>query len=394
MSKQLFIDADQKAKEVASKKKRESYQNPFDQINKKLALMSKLTLKDKVTFYRLFTTMINAGISITKALGILKGQVASPKLKVVLEDIENRIKSGASLSKGLEDFSDDFSEAEIGMIKAGEVSGKLNETLLNLADQAEKSDSITKKLKGAMIYPVAILLVLVVAMFAVMTYVIPQIKDMFDSFGADLPWITQSLIDFSDFMISTGGPLELMNVYNILISMALSFFMFQSFKKTKTGRELWDSFILKIPVFGSLVQKVVIAKMSRGLSTLLSSGIPMVKGITICSSMVGNEKYKKRILRIAEDVKIGITIADNLKNDFEYFPPIVISMIGVGEQTANLDKVTMKIASFYEEEVDDLIKNLSSLLEPMIIVLVGITVGGLVVAIMLPILSLSDLAAA
>jgi type IV pilus assembly protein PilC len=388
--KQLYID---KKKEGSAKKQKFALQRGIiEEMNRKLASLSSLKLKDKVQFFRLLTTMINAGISITKALNILHGQIDTPKLKYMVEDMEEAIREGGSFSSALEKFPNDFSESEIGMIQAGEMSGKLNITLINLATQAEKSDSITKKVKGALIYPVAILIILVIAFIAVIVLVIPQIKDMFESFGAELPLPTQILINTSDFLMATGGPFGLNNVINLLGGLGVLIFGLLSFKKTTLGTTLFDYGVLKIPLFGSLVQKVSIAKMTRGISILLSSGIPMIKSLTICASMIGNEKYKMRMIRIAEDVKIGINIADNIRNDYEYFPPLVISMIGVGEQTANLDGISLKIAELYEEDIEETIKTMTSLLEPLIIVVVGLAVGGLVMAIMMPILTLSDLA--
>lgn len=243
-----------------------------------------------------------------------------------------------------------------------------------------------------MIYPTVIFIILILAIFAVMTFVIPQIKEMFENFDAELPMATQMLINFSDFMVRKAGPLNLPNAANLVIGLLL-FIMAIGYGKTiPQGKYIWDSMMLRLPVFGVLNKKVAIAKMCRGLSTLITSGVPIVKAITVCSNMIGNELYRRRILRIGEDVKIGIGIADNMRGDHKYFPPMVISMVGVGEQTAQLDKTTLKMAEFYEEEVDDLVKNISALLEPIIIVVVGLSVGGLVIAIMLPILSLSDLA--
>jgi type IV pilus assembly protein PilC len=394
VKKQLFIDAQSKEKEKREKNQSQLIERSFiDEVNRYLAAQSKLKLKDKVTFYRLFSTMINAGINISKSLEILKEQVDSPKLKLVLEEVEDSIKKGSTLSSALEKYPTDFGDAEIGMIKAGEVSGKLNTTLLNLAEQTEKSEGVSKKLKGALIYPAVIMFILGIVLYAVMTFVIPQIKEMFESFDKELPAITQALIDTSDYILANGGPLGYPNYINLPIYIVIFIFLFIAFQRTKVGKELIDNILLKVPFFGTLTKKVALAKMTRGLSTLLSSGIPMVKSLIICSNMIGNEPYRKRIVLIAEDVKIGISISDNLKGDYYYFPPMVISMIGVGEQTANLDKISMKIANLYEEEIDDTIKNLSSILEPVIIVVVGASVGGLVIAIMLPIMNLTDLVA-
>jgi type IV pilus assembly protein PilC len=395
MAKKIFIGADslkekkQKSSELDSGQRN---RGPIEEINRWLASQGSLKLKDKVTFYRLFATMINSGISVIKSLSILKDQIESPKLQIIIENLVDRIEKGDTLSRALSLYPKEFLDAEVGMIHAGEESGKLNTALVNLADQTEKSSSLTKKLKGAMIYPAVVFLMLIGALFAVMTFVIPQIKDMFESFGAELPLPTQMLITMSDFMTAHGGPLGLLNALNVIILIVAFIVGVMYFKTTPMGRPLWDGFLLRIPIFGILNQKVALAKMCRGIATLTSSGIPIIKALSICADMIGNELYKKRVLRVSEDVKIGISIADNMRGDSRFFPNMLVSMIGVGEQTAQLDKITMKIAEFYEEEVADMVKNITALLEPIIIVAVGLSVGGLVVAIMLPILSLSDLA--
>lgn len=395
MVKQLFIEADSGGKKKNQKKVFDlalKNHGPIEGINRWLASKSNLNQKDKVSFYRLFATMINAGISIIKSLSILKDQIESPKLTIIIEKVIERIEKGDTLSKALSLYPKEFLDAEIGMIHAGEESGQLNVALINLADQTEKSSSITKKLKGAMIYPLVVLVMLVGALFAVMTFVMPQIKEMFESFDAELPLPTQILIKISDFCIATGGPFGFINVVNVIISIVIVIIGIIYFKRTPLGKPIWDGLLLRLPIFGVLNQKVALAKMCRGIATLTSSGIPIIKVLFICADMIGNELYKKRLLRVSEDVKIGISIADNMRGDKRFFPSMLVSMIGVGEQTAQLDKITMKIAEFYEEESEDMIKNITALLEPIIIVVVGLTVGGLVIAIMLPILSLSDLA--
>jgi type IV pilus assembly protein PilC len=391
MVKKLFIGSSTEKQKVEKKSSDEKEQSVFEELNFWVAKQGRLKVKDKVTFYRLFSTMINAGVNITKALSILYEQVETPKLKVILEDVGKRIQKGQTLSDSLQSFDKDFSNAEIGMIRSGEASGKLNEALLNLADQTEKSANITKKLKGAMIYPAVVFVLLIIALFAVMTFVMPQIKDMFANFNAKLPAATQMLIDMSDFFVAHGGPFDLPNVINVVICVVLFVMLIGYLRTTQQGLYYWDLMLLYLPVFGTLNKKVAISKMCRGLATLISSGIPIVKAIIICSDMIGNELYRLRILRIADDVKVGINIADNMRGDHMYFPPMVVSMVGVGEQTAQLDKITKKMAEFYEDEVDDMIKNISALLEPIIIVVVGLSVGGLVIAVMRPILSLSDL---
>ncbi len=394
MSEIIFI---QHSKQKSKKDKKFIYQSLQgknftlqEKINNYFAQQSALSIKEKVIFFRLMSTMIDAGVSLTSALDMLAEQIDFPKLKLILGEVAYRVKKGASFADALQLHKKDFSEAEVGVVRAGESSGRLDQCFISLANQAEKSAGITKKLIGAMIYPIIILILLVLALFAVMTFVMPNIKELFESFDSELPMMTQMLIDFSDFMVAKNSLFGIKNTYVIVLSMISTFFLINYFRKTPQGKPIFDSFLLKLPVFGTLNKKVAISKMARGLSMLLSSGISILKALHICSGLVGNELYKKRILIIEDDVKNGILIADNMKNDNKFFYPLVVNMIRVWEKTSQLDALSSKIADFYEEDVDTTIASLSSILEPIIIVVVGLSVGFLVVATMLPMLSLSD----
>jgi len=241
-----------------------------------------------------------------------------------------------------------------------------------------------------MIYPVTVMVILAVAVYAIMTFVMPKIKEMFDNLGSELPALTTALVDASDFMVAkTAGVPN--SAWVLIITIALVF-TFLWWKRTKVGRMIWSKIVLRMPVFGGLMQKAALARFCRSISTLTSSGVGIVKALRITASAVGNPVYEKRIIAIANDVKRGITMGENMKDDVKFFPTMVVGMINVGEQTAQVDQITAKLAEFYEAEVDDTVANLSSLMEPLIIVVLGLTVGTLVIAVMLPILQSSDLA--
>ena len=310
--------------------------------------------------------------------------------KQVISDIAFRIESGSSFSEALTAYNKYFSDAQIGMVESGEATGRLNQTLLQIATETEKSSQLTKKIKGAMIYPITILIILAAAMYAVMTIVMPKIKDVFESLGSELPAMTQMLISMSDFMTGTTGPLP--NGVWVLLGLAGFIMLFLWWKKTKSGRIIWTNLIMKFPVFGILIKKTALARFCRSLSTLTNSGVSILKALAITAGSVGNPVYEKRIKMIAEDVKRGITMGENMKDDIKFFPSMVVGMINVAEQTAQVDQITGKLADFYEEELDDMVKNLSRLMEPIIIVVLGGTVGFLVIAVMMPILQSSDLA--
>lgn len=361
----------------------------IDQLNNYVARFTPIKDDDKVSFFRLMATMINAGISITKALKILTDQTENLHFKQVIEDLAFRIESGSSFSEALAAYGQYFSEAQIGMVESGEATGRLNQTLLQIAQETEKSSQLTKKIKGAMIYPVTILVILAAAMYAIMTIVMPKIKEVFESMGSKLPGMTQFLINASDFMVGKTGPLP--NALWIIIGIVTLFVLFIQWKKTKSGRLVWSTLIMRAPVFGNLIKKTAVARFCRSISTLTNSGVSIVKALYITAGSVGNPVYEKRIKLIAEDVKRGITMGENMKDD-PLFPSMVVGMVNVAEQTAQVDQITGKLADFYEEELDDMVKNLSRLMEPIIIVVLGGTVGFLVIAVMLPILQSSDLA--
>lgn len=276
------------------------------------------------------------------------------------------------------------------MVEAGEASGRLNKTLLEIADESEKQAAFASKIKGAMIYPVVIIIIMVSAFLAVMILVMPKIKDMFEGLGGELPAITQALVGMSDWLVSSwiGIPNFLWMIGIVIVIIVI----FLQWKKTKWGSYMWTRIVFSMPLFGKLAKKASLARFCRGLSTMVSSGIPIIKALRITASSVGNQLYKARINKIADDVKHGIGMAENMKDDEYYFPNMVVGMIGVAEQTAQIDQISEKLAQFYEEEVNNMVKGLSQLMEPIIMVVLGGAVAFLVMAVMTPILSVSDLA--
>ncbi|MBU0727675.1 type II secretion system F family protein [Patescibacteria group bacterium] len=359
-------------------------------INGYLAKLTPIKTTDKVSFFRLLATMINAGISIVKALNILVDQVENPHMKEIIKGLSDKIESGKSFSEAMAEYPEGFSEAQVGMIESGEASGRLNQTLLQIAQETEKSSALISKIKSAMIYPIVIIVLMLGAGFAVMTYVMPKIKDMFQNLGGELPASTVTLINISDFLVDTT--LGIPNSALVLIVLALLVAIFIKWKKTKVGAILWAEAVFKFPVFGKLSRKVALARFCRSLSTMVSSGISIIKALRITATSVGNPVYERRVNQIAEDVKQGITMAENMKDDTKHFPNMVVGMIGVAEQTAQIDSITAKLADYYEEEVNDTVKGLSALLEPIILVVLGLAIGFLVISVMMPILSASDLA--
>ena len=346
--------------------------------------------KELVVFFRLLATMLNAGVSLVKSLKVLAEQTTNKKMQKVILKLVVDIENGQNLSDSMAEFPNVFDTAQIGMIHSGEASGKLNKILLQLADQFERSSAIKSKIKNAMIYPAAIISFVMIAGLVMMYMVVPQLTAVFRDANVELPALTKVIVFISDFL--KGQTMGIPNILLVILAIITFILGFFKWKNTHSGRILWQKFVLKLPLFGNLTRKAILAQFCQGLSSLNSSGISIVKSLQIVADIVGNEVYRRRILLISEDVKKGISIAENLKDDTKLFPTMVASMIQVGEQTAQLDVVTEKIAKFYQEEVDDMVKNLSSLLEPFIIVIIGIGVGLLVAGIMKPIMMMSEVA--
>lgn len=359
-------------------------------MNDYLARLQSIKTADKVSFFRLLATMINAGISILKALNIMVEQTENKHMKQVIRDIVAKIESGGSFSQSIGAFPKYFSESQIGMVEAGEASGRLNQTLLQIAEQTEKQAAFRSRIKGAMIYPVVIITIMVAAFITVMVVVMPKIKDMFEGLGGELPAMTQALVGMSDWFVSEW--IGIPNFLWLVVFIIVFVIVFMKLKNTRWGGYLWTRLVFVMPLFGKLTKKTALANFCRGLSTMVSSGIPIIKALNITAASVGNPIYKKRINQIADDVKHGIGMAENMKDDEYYFPNMVVGMIGVAEQTAQVDNITEKLAQYYEDEVDTMVKSLSSLMEPIIMVVLGGAVGFLVIAVMEPILSVSDLA--
>lgn len=353
----------------------------FKQVNGYFIAHSKVNIRQKATFFRLLSVMINSGLTIIRSLDTLAEQSAKePKLRYVVYDLARQVEQGKSLSEGMAMHSDVFDEAQVGMVKSGEVSGQLNLILNNIANDLEKNASIQSKVVGAMIYPCVIMSLMIVVVIVMMTVVVPKISELFLEQSQALPLFTQILITTSTLM---RDHIVLMLLFFVAL---IALFIF--WKNTPTGRYNWDLFVLKIPLFGPLIQKSVLSRFSRSMSNLLGSGVPIVPALKIIAGGIGNEGYREKLLLAAKDLEQGIPLAENL-SDSKLFPTMLVNMIEVGEQTAQLETVTEKVALFYDEEVDNAVKTLTKVMEPLILVTVGVVVGGIVAAVMLPIIQLT-----
>lgn len=354
-----------------------------ERINEGLIGLTPIKTKELATFFRLMATMQNAGITLLKSLQIMKNQTTNKRFAKILEEAVEDISEGQNFSDCLKRYPNVFNEAVTGMIASGESSGRLNQVLINVADEMEKSQKLSSKIKGAMIYPASIIVLMLVVGFIVMTVVVPKFKTLFGQLGGELPTSTKLLMWISDFFAN-----------NYILIMILPFaiwFGVHQFRKTDYGKMKWDWMMLMLPIFGMLNRKVALSRFTSSLAALSEAGIDISKALKINAESIGNAVYHKRIMEIRKDVEQGVLIAENIKNDTFLFPDMVVSMIDVGEQTATINKVSRKISEFYDQEVDETVKNLTTVMEPIIIVVLASFVGLFVAAIMQPIFMISDL---
>jgi len=336
--------------------------------------------KDLVIFTRQFGTMIDAGLPLVQCLDILASQQPNKTFKKVLYEVKQTVEGGATLSDSLKRHPRVFNDLYVNLVAAGEVGGILDTILTRLSTYIEKAMKLKGQVKGAMVYPGVILTIATVVVAVLLIYVIPTFKKMFEGMGGQLPGPTQFVVDLSNFL----------RHYLLLIIIGIfgAMFALGSFYRTQRGKLLIDALLLKIPIVGDLIRKVAVARFSRTLSTLISSGVPILDGMDICARTSGNKIIENAIKEARTSISQGKTIAEPLK-DTNVFPPMVVQMIGVGESTGALDAMLGKIADFYEEEVDTAVAALTSLMEPLLMVFLGVVVGGILIAMYLPIFSIA-----
>lgn len=346
---------------------------------KSFSILDRVSVKDKALFARQLATMINAGLPISQALTTLGQQSGNVKLKSIVDTVSKDVEAGSQLSVSLAKFPAVFKTIDTSLIATGEASGTLDKTLLRLADQTEKTYKINKKIRSAFTYPAFILLVVAGVITLMVVYVMPQMESLYSSFNAKLPLLTRVMIAISHVLTNYG--------LIVIIGLAGLLIFLQNMIRRPRGRKVWDNFKLRMPLFGQFLVKVYIARFSRTLAGLVSSGVPLIDSLRIVSEVVGSTVFKETIMDAAEKVKSGIPLSTPLKES-EHFPLIVAQMISVGEKTGELDHMLDNLADYYEEEVENMVKNFSSLLEPIIIVVMGIIVGVLLISIMMPIYGL------
>lgn len=341
----------------------------------------KVTLEDLVVFSRQMATLVGAGIPLIQAIDILAHQMEKQKFREILRDMHQQLQGGKSFSDSMEKHINVFSSLVVNMIRAGETSGSLEEILDRIATYLEKTNALQKKIKSAMMYPMGVTIMAFLVTFGMMTFVIPKFASIFADLNAPLPTPTRLLIDASSFMKT--------HWYIVIGGIFLGIFLIKQFIKTKGGRMAWDSAQLKMPVFGPLLLKVAVSKFSRTFATLVRSGVPILAALDIVAKTSGNVRLEAIINALIDHVKKGENISSQLGKS-EVFPQMVVRMIAIGEETGELEEMLTKIADFYDTEVDAAVEGLTSLIEPLIIAFLGVVIGGIVIAMFLPILTLSQ----
>lgn len=342
-----------------------------------------ISSKDLVVFTRTFATMIDAGLPLVQCLDILSKQQENPTFKKILFEVKESVESGSTFADALKKHPKAFDSLYCNLVAAGEIGGILDTILNRLAAYIEKALKLKKQVKSAMTYPTTIVGIALVVISVILIFVIPAFEAMFKDFGGELPMPTQIVINISNII-----------QHYILVIIGVIVAVFIGFKKyyaSKFGRAKCDAIALKLPVFGILIRKVAVAKFTRTLGTMISSGVPILDGLEIVAKTAGNTTVENAIYGVKKSISEGKTIAEPLEKS-GVFPSMVCQMINVGEQSGSLDTMLNKIADFYDDEVDDAVSNLTAMMEPLLMLFLGTTVGGLVVAMYLPIFKLAGAA--
>ena len=342
----------------------------------------KIKLDDLIVFSRQLATMVDAGIALVAALDILAEQMEDRNFKQVIVEVRDDVETGSSLSEALSKHSTVFSNLFINMVRAGESSGMLDEILDRVATYLEKTGALQRKIKSALVYPIAVTIMSIIITVFLLIKVVPVFKGIYSGFGADLPLPTLIMLGVSDFV---------KQYFYLVVGMLAAFIFFiYRYSKTEKGCLKIDNIKLRMPVFGILIKKVAVSKFTRTLSTLIRSGVPILAALEIVSRTSGNSVIEQAVNQVGANVKEGESIAEPLMRS-GVFPPMVVRMISVGEQTGELEKMLSKIADFYDEQVDAAVSGLTSLIEPLIIAFLGIIIGGIVICMFLPILKMTTL---
>jgi type IV pilus assembly protein PilC len=343
-------------------------------------LKPRVTKKDLVVFTRQFSTMIDAGLPLVQGLTILAEQSENPTFKSILKEITKDVEGGSTLAEAMKKHPKVFDDLFVNLVAAGEVGGILDTILRRLATFIEKAERLKSQIKGAMTYPAVVVGIAIIVITVILIFVIPVFEDMFKSFGSALPGPTQIVVNMSRFMKG--------NAHWVILAVGAMIYAFKRYRGTQKGRKQTDALLLKLPIFGDLLKKTAVARFTRTLGTMISSGVPILDALEIVARTSGNVIIEEILYEVRGSIAEGQTIAEPLSEN-DIFPGMVIQMIAVGEATGALDTMLEKIADFYDEEVDAAVAALTSMLEPLLMLFLGGSIGGLVIAMYLPIFGMA-----
>ncbi|MBI4033636.1 type II secretion system F family protein [Candidatus Saccharibacteria bacterium] len=348
-----------------------------------MSFKNKAKLKDLVVFSRELSTMISAGVPLPRSLETLADQAENKYFKEVISAINHDVESGIALGDAMAKHPKAFSEVYINMVRAGEAGGILDDIMKRLATQVEKDATIRHKIKGAMAYPAVILSITIMAFFGIMLFIMPKIASIITDLGgadAQLPVYTRAMLSASNFIKG--------NIIFILVGSAIALYLFRRYIRTDKGKYWWHSVLLRAPIIGKVITKVVVARFARTFSSLMGAGVSVLDSLEVTGKAVGNRVIQKELETVARNVRNGQSLGKQLLAT-QHFPPIVGQMMQVGEETGKIDEILVKVADFYEEEVDTVIDSLASIIEPVMIIVLGSLVGLIAASVMGPIAGLS-----
>lgn len=353
-----------------------------DRVNNLFLALTRIKLKEKLVFVQHLGIMLKAGISMSAALGTLTEQSENKKFKIILTKIKKDVESGVSLADSLKPHIKVFGDLFINMVESGEISGKLEDVLTQLYIQMKKQSELTGKVKGALTYPAVIVFAMGGIGIFMITVVVPKITSMLQDFNTELPLPTKILIGISNALVNHGILFGIGTIAFIL--------MFVQILRTEKGKRAFQSIILKLPVISPIVKKINIARFARTISSLLRTDIMIIKTFQITANVLGNLHYRQALNEMSEKIKKGGQINEVIKNYPKLFPPVVVQMIMVGEETGQLDEILGELAEFYENEVDQIMNNLPAIIEPILILVLGCAIGAMAVAIIMPMYSITS----
>ncbi|MCF7831121.1 type II secretion system F family protein [Candidatus Gracilibacteria bacterium] len=372
---------DRSHKEEGKKKKILNLLHLFTALNDWVIDKSPVKLQEKLLFFQLLGSILQAGVPVPEALKMLENQTKNQRLQRVIKDIRLLIEDGENLANAMRRNSDLFDEATCSIIEAGEKSGKLNEVLRELVKQYEQLDTVQKKVKSVMMYPIIVIVMMILLSTVVIIFVVPKLIDLFGS-AENLPLPTRILIGANQLVTSKA--------YLLIGGAGILGTLFYMWKKSKLGSRQFGTMLLYIPVINGILKGMILSKITRIFGFLISSGVPIVEGLRITANIAGNPIYEEKLFLASDDLSKGISIAENLADNEKLFPSMLVSMIAIGEKTASMETIMQKIADFYQEELNRRIETLSKLMEPFILSIIACGAVFMILAIYLPILKMND----